>query len=214
MSTLATDNFNRADGGLGASWTTFAGVAPAISSNQCIASGTSKGLAYYNGVTWPANQWSQVIVNSSGGNDGGPKVRASGTDCYYVQQFGGTLEVQRYNNNAPVTIATVGGSLLSAGGTLYLEAVGNALVVKVNGTTVISTTDNTIASGNAGVYCDNNSILDDWAGGDFVQPATRTEFAGSFGRGGARRARYPLAPAPSWGRFMIPTLAERMRFAA
>lgn len=45
--------------------------------------------------------------------------------------------------------------------------------------------------------------------------ATRIPFVGSFGRKGGRlRPRYPMAPIPSWGRFAIPTLAERMRYAA
>lgn len=44
--------------------------------------------------------------------------------------------------------------------------------------------------------------------------AVQTPSAGSFGRTGGRRSRYPLAPESSWGRFAIPTLAERMRYAA
>lgn len=51
--------------------------------------------------------------------------------------------------------------------------------------------------------------------GPSIVVATRIEFTGSFGRSGGRpHRRYPLAPRPSFGRFVIPTLAQRMRYEA
>lgn len=58
MSTLFTDNFNRADGALGADWTSLAG-AGTISSNQ-YAGPSTNGADYYDNGTPGAAAWTQV----------------------------------------------------------------------------------------------------------------------------------------------------------
>ena len=54
---------------------------------------------------------------------------------------------------------------------LYLEAQGTSLVLKVNGSTVVSVTDSSISSGNAGLggrnFASDSPKYDDWSGGDF-----------------------------------------------
>lgn len=191
MSTLASDNFNRANGGLGSSWTTVTGNgAPQINTSQVntVAVGNDS-YAYYNGVSWPADQWSQCAlktVTGASGKAAGPIVRAvPGANTFYLFHAEGVigsstvLEIRKCIAGAYTTIATTGAtSTVATGDVLYLEVQGTTLVARKNGTFVLSVTDSSIGTGNAGigVFSDTGAVtdaaLDDWSGGDFASPAT------------------------------------------
>lgn len=184
MSILATDNFNRADGGLGANWTTVTGEgSPAIVSNvvQTGATGTDS-LAYYNAATWPNDQYSAVklVTAATAFCGNGPVVRAAaGADTYYQLEGNFAGSGPAAGLRLLKRVAGTGTQLVqnsyawSAGDTARLEIIGTTLTGYINGVSRITATDAALASGNAGliVYVDSGLTLlakiDDFEGGDF-----------------------------------------------
>ena len=182
MTTLASDNFNRADGGLGSNWTTTTGdSAPTIVSNAVRVSATATGnSAFYNAVTWPNDQWSEVVISAcSGTGEVGAIVRAApAANTYYYAAVQGTLGAGAAVNIHKFVAGTFSPMVnttatVVANDVLRLEAEGTTIRLKINGSTVLSTTDGSISSGSAGVSpyvdsgADTQSILDSWQGGDF-----------------------------------------------
>ena len=81
-----SDDFNRADGGLGPNWTTVAGAAaPQVVSNN-LRVGTSGTLnsAYWSAATFGGDQFAQASLPNSPGSQYGPgiAVRLSSTKGY------------------------------------------------------------------------------------------------------------------------------------
>lgn len=178
MTTLATDDFNRANSStLGANWTAQSGVSSmSILSNQ--ADVVDNRGNYYSNATWPNDHWSQAtILTTANILHASVRVRcATAADTYYN---GGANPTDFGNKNRRIW-KTVAGTRTSLGSqatdvvandVIYLEAQGTALVFKVNGTTVVSVTDSSIASGNAGLggrnFASDSPKYDDWSGGDF-----------------------------------------------
>ena len=182
MATLASDNFNRADGGLGSNWTTIPGRGDLqIVGNLVQSGGSNEYSATYSAVTWPNDQWSQCVAVAAvdGGNEIGPVVRGStSADTKYQASVHGALggsvvtRIQKFISGSYSLIAD-STATVNPGDILYLEAVGTTITLKVNGSTVASTTDTDIASGNAGLCIyngtgtDTGNQIDDWSGGDF-----------------------------------------------
>jgi hypothetical protein len=188
--TLASDNFNRADGGLGANWTTVPGFdAPTIASGSVIdpsVQGTD-AEAFYNAVSFPANQWAQVntlkALNATSRAVGVLLRQDTGgaVTCYRVVAKGplgttATVEISKLVSGTFTSLASTT-TTVNQGDTLYGEIQGSTIVAKVNGTLVLSATDTDIASGAAGivVFVDTgttaDAILDDWFAGNFPAPS-------------------------------------------
>lgn len=180
MALPATDNFNRANGGLGSNWTIQLEV-PAISSNQVVGQ-TSNGQhhQFWNADTFNDDQYAQVVFRSA---FPGPAVRAAGTgaatDNYFTTSDGPGASIYKQVDGAFTQLTT--GTGTSNGDVLYLEVSGTSLVAKKNGAAWMSTTDSTHASGSAGCQLFHTTgALDDWEGGNL---ATASTFAGYLGCG-------------------------------
>jgi hypothetical protein len=188
--TLASDNFNRADGGLGANWTTVTGFdAPTIVSGSVqdpSAQGTD-AEAFYNAVSFPADQWAQVnalkAITATSRVTGVLLRQDTGgaPTCYRVVARGplgttATVEISKLVAGTFTSLASTT-TTVNQGDTLYGEVQGSTIVAKVNGTQVLSATDTDIASGAAGivVFVDTgtpaDAILDDWFAGNFPAPS-------------------------------------------
>ena len=188
MSVMATDNFDRANGGLGASWTTTAGFnAPQIASNVVNALAVAAdACAYYSTIVWPNDQWSEIKYVSAVTSAGGclATVRTSGADgTFYTGGLfaatfgtGKAIRIERWLAGAILTIAT-GTATVNAGDVMRLEAQGTTLSLRLNGRQVLSVINNVIASGSAGLFTTDDTglvgdhQLDNWQGGNF-----KTEF--------------------------------------
>lgn len=183
MTTLASDNFNRADGtSLGANWTVqVARDSPAIGTNEATvaASPLTPAWAYYSGTSFPADQWAEGVIGSRvhpGADEGaGPSVRMTSTGSaygYFVQGGATDTRLYLYNGvNGYTQLGTTAGSV-GSGDTLRLEIVGTSLTVKKNGSTYITATDSTLSTGAAGLWLTGASLatsgsLDSWQAGDF-----------------------------------------------
>ncbi len=172
-----SDNFDRADGGLGSNWTTVPGTAaPGIVSDS-LRAGTAGALnsAYWSASTFGADQFAQASLPNSSGNQYGPgiAVRLSGTKGYFLWYGNspGTVSLWRMDGSsssswtqlaqsAPLTVSP-------SSDVWMIQAVGSTISGYQNGNLVVQATDTHITSGSPGVwmYYSSNQI-DNWSGGD------------------------------------------------
>lgn len=180
MTTLATDDFNRADGAVGANWTAL-DTAFAIVSNQAQA-GTGGGTysMKYSGAGAVANdQWAQVTIKATAETQSdqgaGPCVRmgaGANGDLYLAQ--GNTNETRLYRRTSGPSYAQLGadGAGVAANDVLYLEIQAQALIVKKNGSNIISVTDaGGLTTGTPGLWSAPVNVInnvDDFSMGDFA----------------------------------------------
>lgn len=171
--TIASDNFDRADGGLGANWTNLWN-APAIISNTVGYTLASYATAKWTGAgAFGADQWAQVTIsNAQAANDGvGPACRlgADGTTGYGVSASTNSTSLRTLNNDTPAQIGL--GVGVSDGDVIRLNCQGTTISVVKNGVTIISVTNATTASGAPGITMHGTaSRLDNWSAGDFSAP--------------------------------------------
>ena len=197
--TLATDNFNRADGGLGAGWTAISDGAMSIASQQVIGTVGQNTGEIRTGETYASDQFSQISVTStalSGGQWIAAAVRMqnSGQNAYaglYYWNFGSPeLMLFLRTGGAWTQLNAVNTAALAAGTTLKLQAVGSTISFLVNGAQRLSVTDTTLTGGAPGIMAYGNATADNWAG----QDATRDHHVVHGGRHGLRALRHGGPP--------------------
>jgi hypothetical protein len=180
--TVASDNFNRADGALGANWHGESpDAAMAIVSQQAVGvSAVSPNSGYWSADSFGADQFSQatITVHPASGKWVGVTVRAladgteylliafnnSGTDSWLLfKRTGGGSSFAQIGSTVvtPIVVSQV----------MRLEVEGTTVTAKIDGTAIITQTDSDIASGapgisNSGVADPANGALDNWSGGD------------------------------------------------
>ena len=173
--TSASDDFNRVNGGLGASWVAMSDGGLSIASQQVVgAAGTHAG-DIRAGESYGSDQYSQIEVTSTqltGGQWIGPTVRSQngGQDTYLGIYFwnNGTPQLRLYKRTAG-TFTQLGSSYdsgpLPAGTKLTLSAQGSTIAFQQNGTTRISVTDTTLTGGAPGIMTYDTGSADNWTGG-------------------------------------------------
>ena len=184
MSILASDNFNRANGALGANWTNQSQGANnvQIASNQVEATlANDFEAAFWSAITWPNDQFSQATLirgDTSGQSGGGPIVRVSSSafTMYYVfatEGTPGTIQIAKIVAGSFTPVSTVTPNV-SANDVLLLTVQGTTLRCFQNGTQATSVTDAAISSGSPGLSVNpgfgsvvTDAEVDNWSGGDF-----------------------------------------------
>ena len=172
----ASDNFNRADGPLGANWTDISDGGMAISSQAAAgtnASGTSGDMR--TGESYSSNQYSQVEVTSSqltGNQWIGTAVRMqnSGQDGYaglYYWNYGSPelILYKRSSGNWTQLGNAYSSGPLAAGTQLKLMVVGSTLSFLENGVERIAVYDNSLVNGAPGIIAYGTGKVDNWSGG-------------------------------------------------
>jgi hypothetical protein len=189
LSSLASDNFQRADGALGANWTPIstsgAYAAAQIVSHEATVNTQNNADSYYSAITWTshADQWSQVTAGiTSSTSDLGAEVRmnTSGTVNSYRWLWGGTTlgssasaYLQKEAAGSATTLLTITGLTVSPGDTLLEVNNGTLLYIYWNGFLVGSVSDSTYSSGAAGLELFSSSHdstkvgITGWSGGTF-----------------------------------------------
>lgn len=174
MTSLATDNFNRADGGLGANWTTITGTsAPRIASNAAAsASNNTDSGAFNNTQTWPNDHYSSVRISTvASQNDGGPIARAqAGSYGFYcVVNTGSAYTLYAVSAGNWVQIGTKATSDWATNDIVTVLPSGTTIKVLVNNIVVITATDSAWSSGSPGFFqYDGTLRFDDWEGGNLT----------------------------------------------
>ena len=173
--TPGQDDFNRADGGLGAGWVAMSDGGLSIVSQHVVGTAGAQAGDIRVGESYGSDQYSQVEVTStqlSGGQWVGPTVRSQngGQDTYLGIYFwnNGTPQLRLYERTAG-TWTQVGDSYnsgpLPAGTKLRLSAVGSIISFQQNGTTRIAVSDSTLTGGAPGIMTYGAATADNWAGG-------------------------------------------------
>lgn len=156
MALPATDNFNRADGALGANWTGSVGGDLTIVSNEVRGATDGADNSMYWSADTPDNaQYAQCKIAVTGtGHYKGPLVRASATDWVVLDAMGGLgWEIEWYNGGSWTVIGSTWSTSPANGDIGRLEANGSAFTAKVNGTTRITGSNASApSSGRGGLY--------------------------------------------------------------
>ena len=186
--TSASDNFNRANGSLGAGWTDMSVGGLAISSNVVMGTGSGNSGDIRTGETYPSNQYSQIQTTStqlSGKQWIGPAVRAqnSGQSLYVGIYFwnSGSPDLMLFklvNGNWGQLGSTYASGPLATGTTLTLSVTGSTLTFAQNGLVRITATDTSLTGGAPAIMAYGTPTADNWAGGT---PTT----GGSYSVGGS-----------------------------
>ena len=177
----ATDNFNRANGGLGSSWSAVSDGALSISSQSVRGTSTTAGDIRV-GETYPGDHYSQIEVTSaqlSGGQWIGPAVRmqAGGQNMYLGIYFwnNGSQQLRVYKRSAGNWIqlgSSYNSGALAAGTQLKLSAVGSTISFLQNGVARITVTDGSVTGGAPGIMTYGTAKADNWEGGTPIAPPT------------------------------------------
>ena len=166
----ATDNFNRANGGLGSNWGTDRDPINIVSNQAKATSGNS--VAFRTAETFAANQFAQVVWQGGLNNGAGPVVRHNGSSpgSYYVAFLNAATEALNIYSVTAGSYSSIGlaGSVTIANGdVLRLEASGTTIRALLNGVERLSATNSDRASGRPGFEIFNTTVaLDDWGGGE------------------------------------------------
>jgi hypothetical protein len=173
--TSATDNFNRADGGLGANWTAISDGGMAIASQQVTGTAGAVTGDTWTASTFTSDQYSEVQVTSTqltGTQWVGAAVRVqNGGQNAYVGIYSwnsGSPVLQLFKRSAG-TWTQLGSSYssgpLAAGTKLRLTVLGNSISFMVNGVQRIGLTDSSFTGGAPGIMAYGSATADNWAGG-------------------------------------------------
>jgi hypothetical protein len=181
---LASDNFNRANENPlsnGGNWTDSSGAYQVVSNTAQPNFSGGDQWAYYSGVSWPNDQYSECAVTCTGGVSGavqgfGPGVRllaSTSTKTGYwftIDHSSPANATLSYINAGTFTTVDVRTLSFTDGDLFHLEVQGTTLRLFQNGSQVYSVTDGNLSSGSAGIVYSSSETagsLDNWAGGDF-----------------------------------------------
>ena len=169
-----SDNFNRANGGLGSNWTTVSGTtAPQIVNNMAQpGSAGTLNSAYWSANTFGGNQYAAASFPGSSGTNYGPgiAVRLSNSTGYFLWygNSASTVSIWRMDSSSSWTELKASANLTVAATDVWqLQAVGSTLTGYQNGKQVVTTTDTHYTTGAPGIwmYYATNQITN-WSGGD------------------------------------------------
>lgn len=180
MTQLASDNFNRADGGLGTNYTNVLGTTFGVTGSKAVVSALGPdAMVFYNAVAAPNDQYSEVTLGSptsSAANHGyGPCVRCSaGTNGVRLVAGGAGYALDKYVGGVHTDISTpLATTTFVAGDRVRLTFTGTILSMTRNdtafGTTYAETslTSGGYGFGFSGTDGAGGSILL-WAGGNLL----------------------------------------------
>lgn len=139
MALPATDNFNRADGALGANWSGSVGGDLAVNTNRCGA-GTSGDCSMYWSADAPdAAQYAQVKMSGvEAGMYKGPTVRTSSTDWVVLDAAAASWSIEWYNGGSWTAVGSTYSTAPANNDIGKLTADGDNFKAYVNGTERIS----------------------------------------------------------------------------
>ena len=194
--TAGSDDFNRADGALGANWADLADGGLSISSQAVV--GSSGGIAgdLRTGESYATDQYSEVEVTSTqltGGQWIGPAVRSQngGQNAYVGIYFwnSGSPVLRLYRRSAGTFIqigSTYNCGVLPAGTQLKLTAVGPKISLLQNGVERVAASDSSFTGGAPGIVSFGAATADNWSGGNATSsssPGFQIDYVGSDANG-------------------------------
>jgi len=177
---VATDDFGRADGGLGSNWTTAYNGGFLVYSNAARSNGSSNdACSFYSGATFNDNQYAKATVVAAPVTHYyalGVATRGSGTRNYLYIGLRDNNEryLARCNNGTSTALQHYTGAGIAVNDIMQLDSDGSLHSPFLNGvadTSLGTSTDSTYTNGSPGLHCYNGSIdarMDDWEGGNIT----------------------------------------------
>jgi hypothetical protein len=171
MALPATDNFNRADGALGANWAGSVGADPTIKSNVAIGpSGGGDASMYWSADAPNAAQYAQV-KHTAAASYAGVFCRGSATDWVFLDAMEGSgWDIEWYHGGAWTVIGSAYSTAPAASDVAKITADGSAFKAYINGTERISGSNASApATGYGGIYIySDDDKLDDFEVGNLA----------------------------------------------
>ena len=168
---MASDNFNRANGAIGADWTDQLNTWLVTSNHSAVTNTGIDSLTFYDVGTWADDQTSKAILTLDGIRYAGVSVRASGTGGSsngYVFLTNGTFTGLYKVSGGVFTSLSTSFTHPASGSDVKLGVVGTNLTVYDDGASLGGASDGTHASGNPGLYALDSGVgtsySDDWVG--------------------------------------------------
>ena len=170
----ASDDFNRAAGGLGPDWTSIGDGGLSISSHAVTGRSGLTGDIWTAG-TFTSDQYSQIEITSTkltGGEWTGMAVRAQhgGLDAYvgiyYWNSGKQELLLFRRSGQSWTQLGSYSSGPLAAGTKLKLVAVGDTISFLENGFPDLTAFDRSLSGGAPGIMIFDAGTAGDWSGGD------------------------------------------------
>jgi hypothetical protein len=166
---LANDQFTRPNQNpLGSPWINSGGLQ--LLNNSITATTTNNfGIASYDGgISWPNDQFSQAVLKNAVANAGQLQLVVREPDLnnwytFYIPNAGGGVgqgggvHIGRVVTGVLTPLVDGGVTLLSIGDVFKFQVVGNQLSAFQNGNLILTTTDNTFASGRPGIIVNTTS---------------------------------------------------------
>ena len=169
-----TDDFNRANGAIGANWTALTGSA-SVSSNAMVVGSASTQVIWASECA-TADQFAQVTLAAPTTSANGVVVRCDGTlnNQYMARRALGSVELFKFVGGATTSLGSVAGTY-PAGTVLRLEAAGAAIRLLVDGSPIIAVTDTDLTAGRRvgirNTASTTGGTYDNFSGGDLPPPA-------------------------------------------
>ena len=170
-----SDNFDRADGGLGHGWVAMTDGRLSIASHEIAGTAGAEAGEIRVVGNYGNNQYSQIEVTStqlSGREWIGPTVRTQddGQDSYLGMYFwnSGDPELRLYKRTSGKWTQlgkSYSSGPLPGGAKLRLTAVGSEISLQQDGTERIAVSDRTLTDGAPGLMTYGAARADNWAGG-------------------------------------------------
>lgn len=165
ISSSYTDDFEST---LNGGWTQVTSTGALDAQSVTTTSGSAVSTVYntyaaalYTGATFDNNQYSEVVLGATalGNANIGPLVRMSGDDGYGAYCASTTAcAIYITTDGVSTTLGSAFTDLsISSAPTIRLEASGNTLTIKVDGSTIGSRTDSTYSSGSVGLRTYSNN---------------------------------------------------------
>lgn len=173
MANIFSDDFNRADGGLGANWTTrHTGVWGIVSNRAACTTGSSVTIAHYNGSVSTADYTVQSIINCGTGNIGGicgRRIDYGANDSNYyradIRNAANTLRLYKKVGATLTQLAQSGALTIndSTDYTLKLHMEGTTIKAFLDAAEILSVTDSDLsAAGDGGLVYGGTDTLIRW----------------------------------------------------
>lgn len=195
-SAQSTDNFNRANGTLGVTWTTQAGACGIVSNQAYGTTANADNICFYNNASFANNQYSKTTVATATDGWAGVTVRASSTGVsmnayvFYAATAGRTSELWAVVAGSWSLISNSGFGTFAATDIVEIDASSSSIFVKRNGAQVGSTHSNgSLSSGSPGLAwytptTTTDAQSDTWEGGD-IAAAGNTYYVSLTGNNGS-----------------------------
>lgn len=171
--TIATDNFNRADfSTLGDNWTIITNQSNnSVVSNAVSADSTTRRGEYWNANTFAANQCSKITITALSADETagvGVRVQSAAESGYFgVFDYTAGLMLLRRLDAGTWTVLDSDATTISASDTIKICANGTALTVYKNDSAISSATDATYSTGQPAIFSYATGAWgDDWVGSE------------------------------------------------